>query len=339
VTTTAGTTMTPGVSCGSGQMNCGGTCVSRHDPGNCGTCGNACGAGKDCFWSTAADGSLFDIHCDCLAGSGLMLCGDRCRNVQADAENCGACGNICPIDQACTAGICRAPGCPGGQTRCSGICTDLLSDSAHCGTCGNTCGIGTTCTAGACIPTCPTGTSYCGGSCRNLQTDALNCGSCGNSCPTGLVCSGGACLASSPGGSFSMTCLVGYTDCGSGCTDLRTDVTNCGSCGTVCSTGEGCYSGSCSHCPYGYYDCGSGCSYLPADSLNCGYCGNACPSGQSCSGGVCTLFCNKGMTACPGAKGGPACVDLQTDSSNCGSCGNVCTTGSCSGGACGFILR
>ena len=59
-------------------------------------------------------------------------------DLENDPENCGACGNVCGIDDVCTMGICE-PICPAGQTLCGETCYDLLGDPDNCGTCGNQC--------------------------------------------------------------------------------------------------------------------------------------------------------------------------------------------------------
>jgi hypothetical protein len=42
-----------GAACPPGQTDCGGTCVDlKNDPNNCGACGNVCGAGQTCYYSS-----------------------------------------------------------------------------------------------------------------------------------------------------------------------------------------------------------------------------------------------------------------------------------------------
>lgn len=43
----------------------------------------------------------------------------------------------------------------------------------------------------------------------------------------------------------SCNCGEGQTCCGNACTDLRTDRSNCGGCGTTCGSGLSCQSGVC----------------------------------------------------------------------------------------------
>jgi Stigma-specific protein, Stig1 len=71
------------------------------------------------------------------------------------------------------------------------------------------------------------------------------------------------------------TCTSPDVLCGSTCTDLSNNINSCGSCGTVCASGE---TPAC---------CGTGCSDLSNDDNNCGICGNACGSEAFCSSGSC----------------------------------------------------
>jgi hypothetical protein len=111
--------------------------------------------------------------------------------------------------------------------------------------------------------------------------------------------------------------------CGTSCTNLSGDVSNCGSCGHGCAADEFCAGGSCTPCsPV----CAGACVDLTLDNANCGSCGNACLASQVCTGGACAT--------CPTLCGG-ACTDLTTDNANCGSCGSACAPGeSCASGSC-----
>jgi hypothetical protein len=116
--------------------------------------------------------------------------------------------------------------------------------------------------------------------------------------------------------------------CADECVDLRSDSSNCGSCGTACPEGQTCLEGSC-ECPYtGGAICNGVCVDANNDSANCGGCGNACPGGTSCREGQCQ--CPQ-----PGALCGSSCAFIEVDNFNCGSCGNVCPNpSSCIGGQC-----
>ena len=44
---------------------------------------------------------------------GQSLCGTTCIDPQNDPDNCGKCGNACPLAQVCSSGQC-AQECPSG---------------------------------------------------------------------------------------------------------------------------------------------------------------------------------------------------------------------------------
>ncbi|WAM24319.1 hypothetical protein [Myxococcus sp. NMCA1] len=48
---------------------------------------------------------------DCVAGAcqpPTVQCGSQCVDVSSDASNCGACGNVCDVGQACSESACVA---------------------------------------------------------------------------------------------------------------------------------------------------------------------------------------------------------------------------------------
>jgi hypothetical protein len=157
------------------------------------------------------------------------------------------------------------------------------------------------------------------------------------------------------------------TLCGAWCTDLNSDLENCGACGKAvpdgaacsagkptCSTGltacgtqcintltdpnncGGCgkqvYGGTCTNgapsCGWGSEFCNGGCTLTAQDPGNCGRCGAQCPSTYACIDSQCA--CPPGHAVC-----GNGCKDLQYDENNCGTCGKTCQSGySCSQGSC-----
>lgn len=147
--------------------------------------------------------------------------------------------------------------------------------------------------------------SFCRCSNKRRQDACLSaCRACTN--PTSRLCG---------------SCGSGYT-----CTDLASDVRNCGGCGYTCQPGPyeeaACISGTCVYsCVDGAVDCGGGCVPVASDPNNCGTCGNVC--------GGSTPYCSQG--ACTDCAG----VDFMWDSNNCGACGYVCPAQfACAWGVC-----
>jgi endo-1,3(4)-beta-glucanase len=102
--------------CQGGTVSCAGACVDTQlDELNCGTCGNACGAGKVCSGGTCA------LSC----GAGLVACGASCIDPQSDEAHCGASGDCSGANAgtACTAGqSCVDGGC---VPSCAPVALDL----------------------------------------------------------------------------------------------------------------------------------------------------------------------------------------------------------------------
>ena len=66
------------VQCPSGTQLCGSACVNvSNDPNNCGTCGDACGAGQVCSGGTCA------LQCP----ASQTVCGSACATLDSDAAN------------------------------------------------------------------------------------------------------------------------------------------------------------------------------------------------------------------------------------------------------------
>lgn len=64
----------------------------------------------------------------------VACCGNRCRDVLSDRNNCGACGSRCGFGQLC----------------CGGQCTSVAYDVANCGACDTVCPGQQRCEYGAC---------------------------------------------------------------------------------------------------------------------------------------------------------------------------------------------
>lgn len=84
-------------------------------------------------------------------GSGQTRCGNECRDLQRDADNCGSCNLLCDASNVCVNGICT---CPPGQADCGEGCVDINSNQVNCGACGNTCSSGQICGGGFCLTRC-----------------------------------------------------------------------------------------------------------------------------------------------------------------------------------------
>ncbi|MEY2419663.1 MAG: hypothetical protein QOG90_2343 [Actinomycetota bacterium] len=116
-----------------------------------------------------------------------------CRDVNADADNCGRCGHKCADWQQCRSGVCKNI-CPIGKHLCGSTCVRLTSDPNNCGACGTVCSPDQACVNGTCV-SCPSGDTLCNGTtCTNLQVDDDNCGACGTVCNADTVCTNGVCV-------------------------------------------------------------------------------------------------------------------------------------------------
>ena len=265
--------------------------------GNCGSCGNNCGAlanvnstscsGGGCVINTCDPGYA---NCDGLVGNGCEV------NLNSSNGNCGSCGVDCGAlpnvnVTNCSGGGCVIVTCDPGYADCDGVVgngceINTQSSNGNCGSCGNNCGAlpnvnSTSCSGGGCvINTCDPGFADCdglvGNGCEvNTQSSTGNCGGCGTDCgvlPNVNVtsCSGGGCVINS--------CDAGYGNCdgvvGNGCeANTQTNNAHCGSCGNNCSALPNVNSTSCSGggcnintCDSTYYDVnggvGDGCECL-----------------------------------------------------------------------------
>src|ERR1700730_15085811 len=68
------------------------------------------------------DSGTADVTAPNPCGNGdYAMCGTTCVDIQGDAQNCGACGKVCPSDQVCSHGTCAVV-CGGGTARCANNC-------------------------------------------------------------------------------------------------------------------------------------------------------------------------------------------------------------------------
>ena len=269
--TPADTPLSGAGTCRQGLSACSGFCRDlSSDIGNCGACGKACPSNSACRdrqctckdgYSASLDGTCHPVPTSAVPGCenqpGTKLCGSQCVDTEKDPGHCGSCSIQCSAGQNCVNGQCISPGgtaCNTGETLCSGQCTSLQTNPASCGACGHSCLSGQNCVNGQCTAAaqlCGNGLTTCNGQCVNIQTDVKNCGTCGYEClinimgyDTGYICQNGQC-----------GCPQGEIDCGqksntqfgglNKCTDVRTDVLNCGQCGTTCTSTQTCSNGQC----------------------------------------------------------------------------------------------
>ena len=189
----------PPAGCAAGAIVCGGACVDpTDDAANCGGCGSACGAGASCLSGLCAPPCAAPNQiCGIRAADGGSSATLICANTATDRANCGACGNACPVNQACVNGACGACAagsllCPSASGDSNGACVDVTSNPASCGGCGIACANAEVCAAGECQP-CPG--AVCNNRCTDLQHDARDCGACGVTCSATQGCVDGACKA------------------------------------------------------------------------------------------------------------------------------------------------
>jgi hypothetical protein len=108
---------------------------------------------------------------------------------------------------------------------------------------------------------------------------------------------GGTLTTGTAWSNFSSSCPSGQVFCGGVCTNLSSDINNCGTCGNKCAAPNAtaaCTNGGCVivACNSGFANCNGqfadGCEVnTNSDINNCGTCGNKCAAGRSCVSGVC----------------------------------------------------
>jgi hypothetical protein len=302
---------------------------TKTDVANCGACD-----AKPC---PTLNGTAYcgDSMCQITCGKGFADCdgqaGNGCeKDVSRDVNNCGGCSTVCKPTKAsntawCRDGQCGESNCAPGRGDCNG---DPDDDAANNG--------------------CET----------DFLADPKSCGSCGNICGVAggvAECSNGSCAIKSCTAPMA-DCTGGYKD---GCeTNLNTDVANCGSCTTACTTAGGtpqCATGKCQikSCNASNFDCNltvlDGCEINTSNnSSHCGACtgaGTNCstafPSGNGhCANSGCVFDgCAVDHADCDTVLSNGCEASLKTDSNHCGACGTSCastnaSSTSCNGGTC-----
>ncbi len=199
-------------------------------------------------------------------------------NIDADAEHCGACGNVCESPLVCRASACRCPD-PEWPDLCwsdtgAPVCRSLATDTANCGACGVDCttheralAAGTRCEGSLCVYACEENYGHCDplalGCTTALLSDEEHCGLCDLNCrgPHMIVSEEPPCVD----GVCRFTCETQWGDCDAdlrnGCEqDLRESMTHCGACGQACVLANAtsrCRNAECEivACDQGFFDC------------------------------------------------------------------------------------
>jgi hypothetical protein len=300
-------------SCGAGQADCGGSCVTLGTNLNCASCGNKCKANEICLSGRCQNViRCGDDYCDrateiCVENS---VCCDK-------GSNHALCDGAC-CDGHCCDGTC----CPDGKKCVGWQCCEESDNDALCGgeCCANVCADGTCCLSGEieCENECWDGLCIEGVQCPTYAVDTLCNGEC---CHEGGCINGEGC------------CPYGEKACDGECCD--------GDCsdGTICCTTTGdvaCNGECCTNCVLDEAGGNVCCDdpdareYCEEDGCCVGTCieGRCCEAGEIlCNGQCCYGTCTDDVTCCPpgewAAANGECCADGQSW------CGDACCDGSC----------
>ena len=331
---------------------CGSTCVNLDsDVNNCGSCGNKCTVSHG---TPSCNNGVCGVL-SCSSNYHPNAAGTGCE--KNSITDCGASHTNCPTAtngsaQCSTSGVCSyyCNDTTNYPNLCGTTCVKLSGDVNNCGNCGTTCTVshGTPkCTSGTCgVQSCNSNyhPNAAGTDCEvNSITD---CGSSHTNCPKATH--GSAQCSTAGVCSYYCNNTTTYPDlCGTTCTKLQTDVSNCGTCGNVCTVSHGtpkCTNKTCGvqSCETNYHPNAAGTDCEVNSITDCGSSHTNCPtathgSAQCSTAGVCSYYCND-TTNYPDLCG-TACVKLSDDVNNCGTCGNKCTASNgtpiCSNGNCG----
>jgi len=217
----------------------------------------------NCAVTNPADANLVVEYRGQLSGdqttcaqSGLA-CNGICEETQTDPNNCGACGNVCPLTVS--------PYCIANPNQCAAFQQSCIS-----GVCGG----------------CSTGLTACNSTCTNVQSDPSNCGACGTVCAAGQVCNAGQCMGSFPNGAA----------CGSAnqCTGGFCVNGTCSSCNSVHSNGAGQSYADCAN-PLGTPGNAATYNLTMAQEAARAFSPNGTPASVSCNGAAAISVAGNGL--------------------------------------------
>ncbi len=334
-------------------------CVHAANTADC-TDENTCTVGDACQNAGCVPGSakVCDDGNACTTDSCNPLSGCQASNSTLACSD----GNVCTGGDVCAEGKCVAGpsiGCNDGNPCTDDSCDPTAgcvfkANSAPCDD-KNGCTSGDICAAGACTA----GTTGCSDAATCVpQTTGVQCVCIKGYAGDGFTCSDIDECAISPSvcqtntscsntqGSYECLCNSGYFDCDNnltnGCeTNIYTDATNCGKCGSACSNNNilmpSCAAGVCNgQCTTGFSDCDgnkrdNGCEQdTTSDVNNCDSCGTICSpvvgANPTCIKSVCGSQCMEGHSDCDNNLPINGCeTNVATDPNNCGGCGMACS--------------
>lgn len=190
----------------------------------------------------ATIGGLFMGRGGQVLAGGNSACAHFCNNTFPPGPDRGSCKS----DAAKGMGLCYSPCGPNGSggTLCGGpaYSTTTCCATTECatGTCvSGTCSYTYAPTTTPCSGSAPCNSFFCSGTGTCVPTDVPDgtyCGHNGDQCA--MTCVAGTCTT-------GPCCPGNQRICNGLCTDLSSDPTNCGTCGTVCGVGTTCVQGVC----------------------------------------------------------------------------------------------
>jgi hypothetical protein len=175
-----------------GCIDSGGTCQSGTSSSACGSGGGTC---LTCTGVQLCSGG------SCVCPNGMSSCSGTCVNTASDSNNCGSCGNACPVGETCVSSSCSsAPNCT--QTGCSkGQRCDTTTGMCVAGCSTTGCSAGQFCdtTSENCIYSCAS--TGCPAQQRcDTTTGACVAGCDSTGCPSGQNCNSATENCECPGG-------------------------------------------------------------------------------------------------------------------------------------------